>query len=101
MATATADFNTLLRLSGLKKCELADALGVGAGTISTWGNAAPKYATAYLQLVVDLNIGKKELSKAQAVITDYVNAKLTLKEIENYANNIVTAVKTGTPPPKV
>ncbi len=92
MATQTADFETLLKLSGLRKGELAKALKMKPGTISSWGNAAPGYALAYLQLVVDINGAKKELARAQALITDYVNAKLTIKEIEQHAGKIIKAV---------
>jgi len=49
------DFEGLLDRAGITKAELARRLGITANGVSKWGNSPPKYATAYLELLVEYN----------------------------------------------
>lgn len=42
----------LLQLAGINKAELSRRLGLNARTVSSWGSAPPKYALAYLELLI-------------------------------------------------
>lgn len=48
-------FSRKVRLAGITKIELAKLLGVTKGTIYNWKNDPPKYATAYIELLMDNN----------------------------------------------
>lgn len=48
-------FKELLDRAGLNKAELGRRLGLAAGTVSMWKDSPPKYATAYLELLVEYN----------------------------------------------
>jgi transcriptional regulator with XRE-family HTH domain len=48
-------FGELLSRAGLTKAELARRLGVTANAVSKWGNDPPRYAVAYLELLVEYN----------------------------------------------
>lgn len=48
-------FGDLLRRAGITKAELARRLGVTANAVSKWGEGAPRYAVAYLELLVEYN----------------------------------------------
>lgn len=48
-------FSELLRRAGIVKSELARRLGVTANAVSRWGDNPPKYALAYLELLVEYN----------------------------------------------
>lgn len=48
-------FTKLVRMAGLNKTELADLLGLDKGTLYNWKEAAPKYAIAYLETLIELN----------------------------------------------
>ncbi len=45
-------FNDLLKQAGIKKGELAETLGLKAGTISSWKGDPPQYVTAYIELLI-------------------------------------------------
>jgi predicted transcriptional regulator len=46
-------FSQLLVRSGLRKVDLAETLGVSAGTVSRWRDEkVPRYVIAYLDLLV-------------------------------------------------
>ena len=49
------DFAVLLGRAGITKAELARRLGITANAISKWGNSPPRYATAYLELIIEFN----------------------------------------------
>ncbi len=49
------DFTALLKRAGLNKRELADNLGITPTTVSEWGSNPPKYATAYVELLIEVN----------------------------------------------
>ena len=48
-------FDELLKRSGLTKAELSRRLGITANAVSKWHDAPPKYAIAYLELLVEYN----------------------------------------------
>lgn len=48
-------FSTLLSRAGLSKAELARRLGITANAVSKWGDSAPVYAVAYLELLIEFN----------------------------------------------
>jgi len=48
-------FTSLLKRAGITKAELARRLGLNPRTISGWGAHAPKYAVAYLDLLIEYN----------------------------------------------
>ena len=48
-------FSELLVKAKMNKRQLATALGICANTVYDWGNEAPKYAIAYLEMVVLTN----------------------------------------------
>lgn len=48
-------FIQLLERAGITKAELARRLGLNPRSVSAWGNNAPKYAMAYLNLLVEYN----------------------------------------------
>ena len=54
------DFRDKLQLAGLSKAGLARRLGVDPDTVSRWGEEPPRYALAYLDLLL----------RVQAVVRD-------------------------------
>ena len=48
-------FEELLERAGMTKAELGRELGLSLGTVSRWGDRCPRYAEAYLHLVVAYN----------------------------------------------
>ncbi len=48
-------FKVLVRQAGLDKRALADALGLQPNTVYSWGDSPPKYADAYLRLLIAYN----------------------------------------------
>lgn len=48
-------FKELVKRAGISKAELARRLGLNANSVTNWGNSAPRYATAYLELLIELN----------------------------------------------
>lgn len=89
MSNSSADFETLLKLSGLKKYEFAKLIGVQPGTISHWKIAAPNYAIAYLQLYVDGIQTREELKAAHKLVGSFAQAKLVLKEAKEEADKLI------------
>lgn len=49
------DFVALLQRAGITKAELARRLGLTQGGISKWGDNPPRYAVAYLELLIEYN----------------------------------------------
>lgn len=49
------DFGRLLERAGINKAELARRLGLTQNGVSKWGNDPPKYAVAYLELLIEYN----------------------------------------------
>lgn len=49
------DFLELIGRAGLTKAELARRLGVTPNAVTKWGRSAPRYAVAYLVLLIELN----------------------------------------------
>ena len=45
-------FDQMLKESGLTKAELARQLGLTAGGVSLWKGSPPKYAVAYIELLI-------------------------------------------------
>ena len=46
---------SLLQRAGISKAELARRLGLSANNVSGWHDNAPRYATAYLELLINFN----------------------------------------------
>lgn len=84
-----ANFETLLKLSGLKKYELAAILGVTPSTVGNWKSAAPKHAVAYLQLYVDLAARKEELRKAYNLVGDFADLREKQREAKKAAEQLL------------
>ena len=55
MMKIRGEFTALLDRAGLNKAELARRLGLNPRSISGWKEAAPKYAVAYLKLLIEYN----------------------------------------------
>lgn len=49
------DFIYLLKRAGITKAELSRRLQVNPRTVSAWGQDAPGYAIAYLELLIEYN----------------------------------------------
>jgi transcriptional regulator with XRE-family HTH domain len=49
------EFAGLLARAGLTKAELARRLGISSNAVSKWGNSPPRYAVAYLELLIEYN----------------------------------------------
>lgn len=49
------NFVELLARAGINKAELARRLGLTPAGVSKWGNDPPRYAVAYLELLVEYN----------------------------------------------
>lgn len=49
------EFTELLERAGISKAELARRIGITANAIAKWGNSPPRYATAYLELLIAYN----------------------------------------------
>jgi transcriptional regulator with XRE-family HTH domain len=49
------DFAGLLARAGITKAELARRLGISANAVSKWGANPPRYAVAYLELLIEFN----------------------------------------------
>ncbi len=45
----------LLERAGINKAELARRLGLTSNGVSKWGESPPKYAVAYLELLIEYN----------------------------------------------
>lgn len=56
----------LLRV-GLKKAQLARDLGLNPNTVSDWKDKPPRYAIAYLELLIAFN----NANKIQRIIDEY------------------------------
>ena len=48
-------FIGLLERAGVTKAELARRLGLTGNAISKWGDSPPRYAVAYLELLIEFN----------------------------------------------
>lgn len=48
-------FSALLARAGITKAELARRLGLTANAVSKWGDGPPRYAMAYLELLIEFN----------------------------------------------
>lgn len=48
-------FNLILKQAGITKSGLAKRLGLTSNSVSKWGDSAPKYAIAYLLLLIEYN----------------------------------------------
>ena len=48
-------FTELLKRAGITKAELSRRLGLKAPSVTRWGVSAPRYAIAYLELLVEYN----------------------------------------------
>lgn len=48
-------FKKLLERAGITKAQLARDFKMNPCTISAWGNSPPKYAVAYLELLIEYN----------------------------------------------
>ena len=48
-------FKDLLEHAGLRKSDLARKLGITPDAISRWKDKPPKYAVAYLELLIEYN----------------------------------------------
>lgn len=55
-------FKHLLKTAGITKAELSRQLGITADAVSRWGDSPPRYATAYLELLIEIN-GLRWLAK--------------------------------------
>ncbi len=62
--SAKANFDELLKTSGLSKTDLAMALGMRPDTMYRWRDAVPTYVTAYLELVVEIQQLKSYINGA-------------------------------------
>ena len=45
----------LLGRAGISKAELARRLGITANAVSKWRDSGPRYAVAYLELLIEFN----------------------------------------------
>lgn len=45
----------MLLRAGITRAELARRLGLSKGTVSRWGGMCPKYAEAYVLLLIEFN----------------------------------------------
>ncbi len=50
-----SEFVQLLERSGITKAELARRIGVKPGSVTNWKDNPPRYATAYLELLIECN----------------------------------------------
>lgn len=57
-------FRSLLAAAGMRKSQLARALGIRKTTVSRWGSEPPQYAVAYLEVLAELNRIRSELRTA-------------------------------------
>jgi len=48
-------FKKLLERAGISKAELSRRLGLHANSITNWGNSPPRYAEAYIELLIEYN----------------------------------------------
>ena len=48
-------FKELLKRAGITKAELARRLGLSQNTVSSWRDDPPRYAAAYLELLIEFN----------------------------------------------
>ena len=48
-------FRELLNRAGITKAELARRLGITEGGVHKWKDSPPRYAVAYLELLVEYN----------------------------------------------
>lgn len=48
-------FKSLLERAGITKAELARRLGISARGVSAWKDSPPRYAVAYLELLIEFN----------------------------------------------
>lgn len=53
--TKFMSFKDLLARAGITKAKLARDIGISARAVSAWGNCPPKYAVAYLELLIEYN----------------------------------------------
>lgn len=49
------DFKVLLIRAGITKAQLSREIGISARSISAWKNNPPRYAVAYLELLIEYN----------------------------------------------
>jgi predicted transcriptional regulator len=49
------DFSGLITRAGITKAELARLLGITSNAVSKWGDNPPRYAVAYLELLIEFN----------------------------------------------
>lgn len=48
-------FAELVKRAGINKSELGRRLGISANGVSKWKGSPPKYAVAYLELLIEFN----------------------------------------------
>lgn len=51
----SVDLAALVKRAGLTKAEFAKEVGVSAQTVSRWGSSPPRWAEAYLELLIECN----------------------------------------------
>ena len=49
------DFQQILMRAGITKAELARRLGLTSNAVSKWKDNPPRYAVAYLELLIEFN----------------------------------------------
>ena len=49
------NFEETLKRAGIKKADLARSLGLSRNTVSSWGDEPPRYALAFLELLIAYN----------------------------------------------
>lgn len=90
-----ANFPTLIKVAGITKGELTKRLGVNPKTVTAWSIAAPQYAMAYLELMVDYNAAKLEVARARTLVMGYLAQKANIKEMNKVLDQFEPIVEQG------